>query len=120
MPNVELLRLFCRPYQQNAVSKKLLITLFQWNSYTKILTEDFKDSYENIYNARNWNTETTEKNNLSRIYKLNDEQYNMTYIGEIGRKFLTRFKVCETSQRQKDGKSLFGKQTNDEQHTNKT
>ncbi len=42
----------------------------------------------------------------------------MTYIGETGRKFSIRLKEHETSQRLKDDKSLFGKHTNDEQHTN--
>ncbi len=42
----------------------------------------------------------------------------MTYIGETGRKFSTRLKEHETSVRLKDDKSLFGKHTNDKQHTN--
>ncbi len=40
----------------------------------------------------------------------------MTYVGVTGRKFSTRLKEHETSQRLKDDKSLFRKHTNDEQH----
>ncbi len=42
----------------------------------------------------------------------------MAYIGETGRKLSTRLKEHGTLQRLKEDKSLFGKHTNDEQHTN--
>ncbi len=42
----------------------------------------------------------------------------MSYVRETGRKFSTRLKEHETSQRLKDDESLFGKHANNEQHTN--
>ncbi len=62
--------------------------------------------------------ETTDKNNLNDVQKLNSKQCNMMYIGETGRKFSTRHEEHETSQRLKDDKSLFGKHNKDKQHTN--
>ncbi len=64
-----------------------------------------------------WWMETTDKNNLNGVYKLKCEQCNMTYMGETGRKFSIRLKEHRTLERQKDDKSLFGKHTNNKQHT---
>ncbi len=62
--------------------------------------------------------EATSKNNLSDTYKLNREQWNMISIGATGWNFSTRFKEHKTAQTLKGDKSLFGKHTNDEEHTN--
>ncbi len=51
--------------------------------------------------------DTTGKNNLNGVYKLNCEQCNMMCLRETGRKFSTRLKEHETSQRLKDDKSFL-------------
>jgi len=71
-----------------------------------------------IKQISNDKTETRNKNNQNGVYRLDCEHCDMTYIGETGRKFITRIKEHENSQKQKDDKSLFGKHSNDHKHIN--
>ncbi len=60
---------------------------------------------------------TIDKNNLNGVFKLDCEQCNIKYMGVTGWKFSTWLKEHKTSQRIKDGKSVFRKHTNEEQRT---
>ena len=53
---------------------------------------------------------------MSGVYKLSCEQCEGIYIGETGRKFEIRRKEHKTSREKEDGKSLFGKHCNEENH----
>ena len=56
---------------------------------------------------------------MSRVYKLSWEQYDWIYFGETERNFDLRKNEYKRSREKENGKSVFGKLCNEEQHKGK-